>query len=84
MRRTPSDLKTDVFARFFGKFALPEKEEGFDDVRYEWASAAGSKTYLQEGDCTVCQLQRFNGISGSVPFWADFREDKYVNPAPVF
>merc|ERR1711957_384650 len=31
----------------FGQFSIPEKAEGFDEVKYEWDDAAKSKQYLK-------------------------------------
>merc|ERR1712187_838301 len=38
---TPSDLN-----KYFVKFSLPQKTEGFDEVRYEWQQAAKCKERL--------------------------------------
>merc|ERR1711957_993314 len=40
------DLKPQILNKFFGSFTIPEKSEGFDDIRYEWQDAAKSKKYL--------------------------------------
>merc|ERR1712151_790215 len=39
---TPSDLN-----KYFVKFSLPQKTEGFDEVRYEWQQAAKCKERLE-------------------------------------
>lgn len=42
-----SDLTPAVLAQAFGKFTLPEKSEGFDDIKYEWQPAAKANDYLR-------------------------------------
>ncbi|CAE8581634.1 unnamed protein product [Polarella glacialis] len=41
------DLAPAVLSKSFSSFTIPDKEEGFDDVRYEWQPAAKSKEYLR-------------------------------------
>merc|ERR1712048_1033819 len=43
-----SDLTSTVLSQSFALFTLPEKEEGFDDMRYEWQNAKESTEYLQK------------------------------------
>jgi len=42
-----SDLTSQVLNQAFGKFTLPQKTEGFDDIRYEWQPAAKANDYLR-------------------------------------
>jgi len=37
-----------VLSQSFAHFTIPEKEEGFDDIRYEWQKEAASKDYLRK------------------------------------
>merc|ERR1712190_85500 len=32
----------------FSKFSVPQKDEGFDELKYDWQNAAESKAYLQK------------------------------------
>lgn len=41
------DLTKQVLNQAFAKFCLPEKGEGFDEIRYEWQPAAKANTYLR-------------------------------------
>ncbi|CAK9048855.1 Heterogeneous nuclear ribonucleoprotein U (hnRNP U) (Scaffold-attachment factor A) (SAF-A), partial [Durusdinium trenchii] len=43
-----SDLAPSVLAKAFASFMVPEKSEGFDEVKYEWQDAAKSKEYLRK------------------------------------
>jgi len=40
------DLQPATLNKFFASFSIPEKSEGFDDIRFEWQDAAKSKKYL--------------------------------------
>merc|ERR1712232_892256 len=46
--KTIPDLAQGVLNKWFGKFSIPEKTEGFDDVRFEWDDDEASKAYLQK------------------------------------
>merc|ERR1711957_884396 len=42
------DLTPIVFSSSFSKFTIPEKDEGFDDIKFEWAKdATKSAEYLK-------------------------------------
>merc|ERR1712194_569757 len=41
------DLLDSVLNAAFGSFSIPEKTEGFDEIKYEWDDAAKSKAYLK-------------------------------------
>jgi len=45
---TVSDLTNKVLNEAFGSFSIPEKSEGFDDIRFEWQKADKSKEYLRK------------------------------------
>jgi len=47
-RKKPvSDLTSWVLSTNFTKFTLPEREEGFDEIRYMWQEADECKEYLK-------------------------------------
>jgi len=41
------DLQDVVLNQSFSQFSIPDKEEGFDDIRYEWQDATKSRDYLR-------------------------------------
>merc|ERR1712136_90284 len=48
--RTPTtpDLSSLVLSQSFAHFTVPESDEGFDVIRYEWQDADASKEYLRK------------------------------------
>merc|ERR1740129_1219904 len=42
------DLSAQVINQVFGQFTIPDKSEGFDDIRFEWQNENKSKDYLQK------------------------------------
>merc|ERR1711920_305562 len=42
------DLAPGVMSSSYAKFATPQKEEGFDDIRYEWEKAGKADAYLRD------------------------------------
>merc|ERR1712113_452677 len=42
------DLTSTVLSQSFAYFTIPEKDEGFDDIRYEWQNEDTSKEYLRK------------------------------------
>eukprot|EP00403_Amphidinium_massartii_P027057 CAMPEP_0178388830 /NCGR_PEP_ID=MMETSP0689_2-20121128/9797_1 /TAXON_ID=160604 /ORGANISM="Amphidinium massartii, Strain CS-259" /LENGTH=843 /DNA_ID=CAMNT_0020009249 /DNA_START=13 /DNA_END=2544 /DNA_ORIENTATION=- len=42
------DISEAVLTQSFGKFTVPEKSEGFDDIKYAWSKEAGAKEYLKK------------------------------------
>merc|ERR1712232_1454611 len=42
------DFTEDVLAKTFAKFTVPTKDEGFDEVAFEWQSEAKSKQIVRE------------------------------------
>merc|ERR1712129_516234 len=45
---TVPDISAFVMSASFSCFCIPDKTEGFDDIRYEWANEDGSKDYLKK------------------------------------
>jgi len=43
-----ADLTNLVLSQSFGSFTIPEKNEGFDELRFEWQNAEQSKDYLRK------------------------------------
>merc|ERR1712107_870356 len=41
------DLVPYVANTSFAKYSVPEKEEGFDEIKFDWADVAKSKAYLK-------------------------------------
>merc|ERR1711907_476680 len=46
--RRLNDLTPPAFSASFPKYAIPEKDEGFDDVSFAWDPAPKSAEYLKE------------------------------------
>merc|ERR1712137_1359929 len=44
----PKDLHDTVLNKFYGEFSIPEKEEGFDEVQFEWQNKSQSTEYLKK------------------------------------
>merc|ERR1712087_846597 len=42
------DLLPQVMSASFPSFSLPEKDEGFDEIRHLWAKDAKAKDYLKQ------------------------------------
>lgn len=42
------DLTEAVVNKFFSKFSVPAKEEGFDTLKYDWQNASDSQEYLKK------------------------------------
>merc|ERR1712032_1331914 len=50
-KKSPSgtpDLAEAVVNKCFSKFSVPQKDEGFDELKYDWQNAADSKEYLKK------------------------------------
>eukprot|EP00927_Polykrikos_kofoidii_P038867 TRINITY_DN3330_c0_g1_i1.p1 TRINITY_DN3330_c0_g1~~TRINITY_DN3330_c0_g1_i1.p1 ORF type:complete len:971 (-),score=224.21 TRINITY_DN3330_c0_g1_i1:136-3048(-) len=47
-KKSIPDLTTWALSTNFTKFAVPEKDEGFDDIQFAWQKGATSKEYLKE------------------------------------
>eukprot|EP00443_Scrippsiella_acuminata_P049395 CAMPEP_0115554716 /NCGR_PEP_ID=MMETSP0271-20121206/97439_1 /TAXON_ID=71861 /ORGANISM="Scrippsiella trochoidea, Strain CCMP3099" /LENGTH=830 /DNA_ID=CAMNT_0002988455 /DNA_START=96 /DNA_END=2590 /DNA_ORIENTATION=+ len=48
VKRDIKDLTPVVMSAAFAKFTLPTKDEGFDDIKYEWAKGAKCDEYLKK------------------------------------
>lgn len=67
-KRQFPDLTEYVLNTNFSKFTLPEKQDGFEDIRYEWAKAPQSKEYLKEWVLGRKLTTRIEDIKPSVWF----------------
>mmetsp|Transcript_109157 Transcript_109157/g.204746 ORF Transcript_109157/g.204746 Transcript_109157/m.204746 type:complete len:858 (-) Transcript_109157:335-2908(-) len=47
LKKGVPDLAPAVLSTAFSKFATPEADEGFDEIRYEWQPAEKAKDYLK-------------------------------------
>mmetsp|Transcript_4847 Transcript_4847/g.11307 ORF Transcript_4847/g.11307 Transcript_4847/m.11307 type:complete len:908 (-) Transcript_4847:111-2834(-) len=47
VKKTIPDISQYALNTSFAKFSLPEKQEGFDEVAFEWAKADKAKDYLK-------------------------------------
>jgi len=43
-----TDLTPAMLSAAYAKFSIPEKAEGFSDIKFEWDNEAASKSYLQK------------------------------------
>merc|ERR1711972_559660 len=68
-----SDLTSQVLSQNFGNFTLPEKSEGFDDIRYEWDPAAKANEYLRSW---VLDKKKFSKIEDLKP--SEWFKSKYA------
>merc|ERR1712048_1556292 len=41
------DLKEAVLNQHFSQFSIPDEDEGFDEIRYEWQDESASRDYLR-------------------------------------
>lgn len=62
------DLAPAVLSKFFTGFTIPEKAEGFDDVRFEWENATKSKEYLRKWVLETKQTSRIEDLQPSKYF----------------
>eukprot|EP00933_Yihiella_yeosuensis_P025995 TRINITY_DN2017_c0_g1_i1.p1 TRINITY_DN2017_c0_g1~~TRINITY_DN2017_c0_g1_i1.p1 ORF type:complete len:831 (-),score=286.51 TRINITY_DN2017_c0_g1_i1:267-2759(-) len=62
------DVAPAVLAKAFADFTLPEKSEGFDEIRFEWADEAGSKEHLRKFVLTNKQTSRIEDLQPSQTF----------------
>jgi len=63
------DLRRFEFNTVYTKFALPDKNEGFDEIKYEWQDAKKSQEYLRK---MILEKKRTSRIEDLRP-GADFR-----------
>merc|ERR1712066_129815 len=47
-KRDTKDLTPVVMSASFTKFTLPTKDDGFDDIKYEWSKGAKCDEYLKK------------------------------------
>jgi len=47
-KKNGTDLSSKVTSTFFSKFTIPDMDDGFDDIKYEWDKEAQAKEYLQK------------------------------------
>jgi hypothetical protein len=72
-KRLP-DITPSVLSTCFGKFSIPEEEEGFDDIRYDWDKAAAAEVYLKNW---VLQQKLTSRIDSIKP--GEFFKEKLAN-----
>merc|ERR1712039_426718 len=47
VKATTSDLTSYVFAKSFARFCVPEKSEGFDEIKFNWTKDAKCKEHVK-------------------------------------
>merc|ERR1711862_312428 len=52
------DLTQAVLAKHFASFTLPAKEEGFDEIRFEWSDEAKCAAHLKSWMLELKKTQR--------------------------
>lgn len=75
-KRAVSDLASWLLSSSFTKFSLPQKSEGFDDVRFPWAKKSEvAEDYLkkwvlkQKVTCRIEELQAGEWFKGKTTEW---------------
>jgi len=63
-----SDLTSKTLNDAFASFSIPEKAEGFDDVRFEWQKAAKSQEYLRNWVVERKRTTRMDNLQPSAWF----------------
>lgn len=66
------DITQEAFALAYSKFSIPQKSEGFDDVRFSWDSESQCTTFLKEWVLKNKMLMRVEGLQPS-----DWFKEKY-------
>merc|ERR1711870_112045 len=69
-KRDTPDITPDEINRSFGKFTVPDKSEGFDEMRYEWEGAKESYDYLRKWVVARKQNDRMDDLEPSA-WWKD-------------
>lgn len=59
------DLTQEVMTKSYSKFSIPQKSEGFDDVRFAWDSEAQCTTFLKDWVLKNKLLMRVEGLEPS-------------------
>eukprot|EP00930_Biecheleria_cincta_P031030 TRINITY_DN2150_c0_g1_i1.p1 TRINITY_DN2150_c0_g1~~TRINITY_DN2150_c0_g1_i1.p1 ORF type:complete len:921 (+),score=279.57 TRINITY_DN2150_c0_g1_i1:51-2813(+) len=62
------DLQPAVLGKFLAKFTIPEKSEGFGDVKYIWDAEETSKTYLRNWIVETKRTMRIEDLEPSKYF----------------
>merc|ERR1711862_919616 len=68
------DLTSYVLNTSFMKFCLPDKDEGFDEVRYDWQKADKCKEYLKCWALERKQTTRIEDLQPSEWFGKQWKE----------
>merc|ERR1712187_111305 len=59
------DLTPDVLEKYFGDFGVPTKDEGFDDIKYEWQKEKASRAYLRNWVLEKKRTSRMHSLQPS-------------------
>merc|ERR1712224_928946 len=93
-KSTVKDMTEKDLSSCFATFCLPEKEEGFDDIKYEWDSSSKSADYLKAWILERKNTQRVDDLKPSSWFrkeWDDWTKhlsdwkrkmQQFKNPPP--
>merc|ERR1712151_91410 len=65
MKNTLPDLTANVLENSFGDFGIPTKEEGFDEIKYEWQKEKASKAYLRNWVLEKKRTSRMDNLQPS-------------------
>merc|ERR1719409_1096396 len=71
------DLAAFVLNSSFGDFTIPDKSEGFEEVKYEWAKGSKAKEYLKKWVLERKLSSRMENLQPSDWFkekWADWQQ----------
>eukprot|EP00931_Biecheleriopsis_adriatica_P077426 TRINITY_DN50_c0_g1_i2.p1 TRINITY_DN50_c0_g1~~TRINITY_DN50_c0_g1_i2.p1 ORF type:complete len:847 (-),score=293.16 TRINITY_DN50_c0_g1_i2:58-2529(-) len=67
-----SDLSQAMLNNAYASFTIPEKEEGFDDVKYEWQPEKKAKEYLRKWVLETKLTTRIENLAPSAYFREKF------------
>merc|ERR1712232_958663 len=76
-----SDISGKEFGKQYTNFSIPTEDEGFDEIRFEWAKAEGCQSYLKkwvsEKKLTQCveELQPGKWFHDKRQEWQDVLRD---------
>merc|ERR550532_1570240 len=76
-KKAVPDLTDWVLGNSFPKFSVPEKQEGFDDVRYAWQKAEDCKAYLQKyvlKSKVLCRIEDLQPSDWFKTKWSEWQE----------
>mmetsp|Transcript_8629 Transcript_8629/g.19179 ORF Transcript_8629/g.19179 Transcript_8629/m.19179 type:complete len:788 (+) Transcript_8629:62-2425(+) len=68
------DLTTYTFNTNFMKFSLPEKDEGFDEISFDWAKEGACQSFMKEWKQQLKTTTRVEDIKPGEWFNGRFRE----------